>query len=283
MKIAITGSNGRVGGALANFFRRAGHDVVALTRNDVPLDQPALLREAVRSLDVDAWINPAAVSSPDACERDPITSHAVNAVAPAIMADACRQSDRYMLHFSTDYVFSGNEPGKREEQDIAEPINAYGAHKREGELAVLASGARATVLRVSWVYGANIPAFVEQCLQRLSAGADIDAIDDKWSIPTAMPDLCEWTDQLLQQQPSAVLHGCHGGAPVSWHGIATHLRDVHMPDSTSDIQATSLAGAAHFIARRPVHTAMDHQVLCSMLPRPIEDWRTAMARIINSR
>jgi len=281
VKIAITGTRGRVGGALADHLRKAGHDVIALTRQDLPLDHPPLLREAISSVDADCWINPAAMSSPDACEQDPLTSHAVNALAPSIMAQACRQHDRYLLHFSTDYVFSGKDTGKRQELDVTEPINAYGKHKREGEEAVLASGARAAVLRVSWVYGAKVPAFVEQCLQRLSTGETIQAIDDKWSIPTAMPDLCQWVEHILHQQPSDVLHGCHAGDPVSWHGIATHLRDTHMPDSASEILATSLAEASHFVAKRPVHTAMAHQLLSGLLPHPIEDWRAAMARVIS--
>jgi len=71
VRIAVTGTNGRVGGALVDFLRHAGHEVIALTRHEIPLDQPNALREAVQSIDVDAWVNPAAMSSPDACERDP--------------------------------------------------------------------------------------------------------------------------------------------------------------------------------------------------------------------
>lgn len=280
MRIAVTGSNGRVGGALVDFLRQAGHEVTALTRHDVPLDQEDRLRHAVDSIEVDAWINPAAMSSPDACENDARTSRAVNVVAPAILADGCRRRGRYLLHFSTDYVFSGEEPGKKQECDVTEPVNVYGQHKREAEMAVMKSGARATVLRVSWIYGARVPAFVEQCLQRLSAGEPIHAIADKWSIPTAMPDLCQWVQMLLQQQPTATLHGCHGGEPVSWHGIATHLRQMRMLTDAAEILATRLADATHFIAKRPVHTAMDNRALSEMLPQPIADWQEAMTRVI---
>lgn len=283
MRVAVTGTNGRVGGALVDFLRRAGHEVTALTRRDIPLDQATVLRDAVESLDVDAWINPAAMSSPDACEQDPQTSHVVNVLAPAILADACRQRDRYLLHFSTDYVFSGEKPGKRREQDRTVPINFYGQHKRDGEMAVLASGARATVLRVSWVYGAKVPAFVEQCVHRLTAKETIHAIADKWSIPTAMPDLCHWVDILLKQQPNTVLHGCHSGEPVSWHGIAHHLREVLQLTNSAEIRPTSLADTAHFIAQRPVHTAMDNGLLSSLLPQPIDHWQDAMNRVISPR
>jgi len=282
VKIAITGSTGRVGGALVDFLRHAGHEVVALSRAELALDDAHALRRAVAGLDVDAWINPAAMSSPDACERDPAMAHAVNCVAPAIIAEQCRQHDRYLLHFSTDYVFSGHEPGKRKEHEETGPINHYGRSKRDGELAVMASGARATVLRVSWVYGAKVPAYVEQCVRQIVEGHAIQAIADKWSIPTAMPDLAGWVDFLLASQPSAVLHGCHSGEPVSWHGIAETLGAHLAPEHMSRIQATRLADATHFAAARPVHTAMDNALLSALLPRPIDHWRDAMLAQLSS-
>ncbi len=283
MKIAITGSSGRVGGSLVDFLRSTGHEVIALTRDEMPLHQPSLLRQAMESIDVDAWINPAAMSSPDACERDPEMSHAVNVVAPAIMAEVCSRNDRYLLHFSTDYVFSGNATGKKTEQDATEPLNVYGRHKLEGEMAIRQSAARATVLRVSWIYGARVPAFVEQSIQRLFSGETIHAIADKWSIPTAMPDLCQWVKMLIREQPGAVIHGCHGGEPVSWYGIAMHLRNIlNLPDA-GEICSTQLADAHHFLAKRPVHTAMDNQTLASLLCHPIDDWQTAMTRVVSEQ
>jgi dTDP-4-dehydrorhamnose reductase len=283
VKIAITGTRGRVGGALVGFLRQAGHEVMALSRADFALDDENALRAVLEKIDVEAWINPAALSSPDACEQDAATAHKVNAVAPAIIADHCRKHDRYLLHFSTDYVFSGKDPGKRKEHDVAEPINSYGHSKREGELAVMASGARATVLRVSWVYGAKVPAFVEQCCQRIVAGEGVQAIADKWSIPTAMPDLAQWVDFLLKRQPAGVLHGCHSGEPVSWHGIAEILGQWLGSAHGGGIHATRLADATHFVAARPIHTAMDNALLSSLLPRPIPHWREAMQAMMMAR
>jgi dTDP-4-dehydrorhamnose reductase len=287
VKIAITGTNGRVGGALSDFFRLGGHEVISLRREDVDLCDLSALREALESLDFDAWINPAAMSSPDECERNPVLCDRINTIAPALMADVCRRRDKYLLHFSTDYVFAGDTPGKCHEDAPAHPLNAYGKSKREGELALLSSGARATVLRVSWVYGAQAPAFVEQCVARLQEGADIAAIADKWSIPTAMPDLCHWVEHLLIEQPGALLHGCHSGEPVSWYGIAVAVHEIMrthgLIDDDGAIVPTLLQDARQFIARRPIHTAMDNHRLSSLLPRPIADWREALERVITAR
>jgi dTDP-4-dehydrorhamnose reductase len=286
VNIVVTGSNGRVGGALVDHLRGTGHKVIPLCRQDLDLAHLPALREALESLDYDAWINPAAMSSPDQCERDPSLCHTVNATAPALMADVCRKHDTYFLHFSTDYVFGGEETGKRGEEDEAHPLNVYGKSKRAGELALLSSGARAAVLRVSWVYGARVPAFVEQCMARLQNGERVEAIADKWSIPTAMPDLCRWVEHLLITQPSGILHACPSGEPVSWHGIAVALHEIMrkngLLDGDAEIVPTALADAGHFLARRPIHTAMENQRLSSLLPHPIADWREALERVIGA-
>ena len=281
MKVVVTGARGRVGSALVQSLNIEGHDVIPLTRQQCDLADLVALREALHAIDYDAWINPAAVSSPDQCEVNPDLSRMVNADAPSLMANICSKRGKYFLHFSTDYVFRGDLPRKLAEDDMADPINQYGRHKRMGEAAVLSAHPRATVMRVSWIYGALVPAFVERCMELLLKGEDIDAIADKWSIPTAMPDLCDWVNVLLLEQPAALLHGCHGGPPVSWHGIAMYMREFLGKETSSIIRSTSLAEASHFTAPRPVYTAMDNQLLSSILPRPISDWREAMSREIH--
>jgi dTDP-4-dehydrorhamnose reductase len=283
VKVVVTGAHGRVGSALVETLEKKGHKVIPLTRHELDLVDLPALAEALRSIDFDAWINPAAVSSPDQCERNADLSRLVNAEAPALMADVCAARGKYFLHFSTDYVFRGDLAHKLTENDIADPLNVYGRQKRMAELAVLSNHPRATVMRVSWVYGGKVPAFVEGCMERLRMGEDIDAIADKWSIPTAMPDLCEWVNFLLHEQPASLLHGCHSGPPVSWYGIALYLSELFGKASSSAISPKALADASHFVAPRPIHTAMDNQLLSTMLPSAIADWREVMSRAMNFR
>jgi dTDP-4-dehydrorhamnose reductase len=223
------------------------------------------------------------MTSIEACEEDPRMAMRVNSAAPGKIALWAAERKVRVIHFSTDYVFRGDLAHKLTENDIADPLNVYGRQKRMAELAVLSNHPRATVMRVSWVYGGKVPAFVEGCMERLRMGEDIDAIADKWSIPTAMPDLCEWVNFLLHEQPASLLHGCHSGPPVSWYGIALYLSELFGKASSSAISPKALADASHFVAPRPIHTAMDNQLLSTMLPSAIADWREVMSRAMNFR
>jgi hypothetical protein len=60
----------------------------------------------------------------------------VNAEAPARAAEAAAELDIPLLHVSTDYVFDGTKNGEYATADPCTPVNAYGASKRDGELAV---------------------------------------------------------------------------------------------------------------------------------------------------
>ncbi len=285
MKIGITGTTGRVGAALASYFTSLGEDVLSLDRSHLDLTNLESFDKLLENIDV--LINPAALSSPDVCENFPEHAHAVNHLAPQRMAELCEIHGKTLIHFSTDYVFSGHEVGKRRESDEAHAINVYGVTKRAGELAVMQANPAAIILRVSWVYGAGKPAFVEQMAHKILNNDPLEAIADKWSIPTSMKDLCEWVNFLLKNQAAGIYHACNAGEPVSWHGIAVALQDAMLQHgligSSREILATKLSDISHFSAQRPIHTAMDNSLLSHQLPQPIRHWRDALDEFVRDQ
>lgn len=64
---------------------------------------------------------------------DPLTSIALNALFPHRLADLCAVAGVYLIHVSTDGVFSG-EKGNYTEKDTPDPIGLYGRTKLLGEL-----------------------------------------------------------------------------------------------------------------------------------------------------
>lgn len=57
-----------------------------------------------------------------------------------------------LLRFSTDYVFDGSHTGPYTEEMPTRLLNVYGITKRDGELAIAASGVPHWILRTSWGY-----------------------------------------------------------------------------------------------------------------------------------
>lgn len=283
MRLAITGTTGRVGRALADRLSR-DHEVIELPRTRLDLADPASV-EQLADLDFDLLLNPGGLTNLEQCEDDPDLARQVNAEAPIRMAEICRRSGRKILHFSTDYVFDGIEPGMKGEEYPPSPISVYGRTKEEGERGVLATGG--TVLRVSWVFGPEKAAFPDLVLARALAGEEVSAVADKFSLPAYTRDLGEWTAALIRKGcPPGLFHACNSGPVTSWHGIAEEILAYLKEARGMDVPAPKpllLAEMTAFRAPRPRHTAMATERLESLLGEPLRDWRLALREHLDSR
>jgi dTDP-4-dehydrorhamnose reductase len=283
VRLAITGTTGRVGRALADGLARE-HEVIELPRARLDLADPGSV-EQMTGLDFDILLNPGGLTGLEQCEDDPALARQVNAVAPARLAEICRERGRKMLHFSTDYVFDGVGDRLKREDDPTHPLSVYGRTKEEGERGVLAAGG--TVLRVSWVFGPEKPAFPDLVLDRALAGEEVSAVADKFSLPTYTTDLCEWISVIVAADcPAGILHACNGGSVTSWHGIAVEIlaylkerRGIDLPPP----KPLLLAEMSTFRALRPRYTAMATERLEALLGKPPRDWREALRVHLDSR
>jgi dTDP-4-dehydrorhamnose reductase len=277
MKIAITGINGRLGGALARHHRAMENEVVALDRLACDLGKTDTLATTLAQFEFDALINPAAMTSLEICEDDPELSDRVNAIAPGILANVCASRRVPFIHISTDYVFDGKEPGTRSEIDPTEPISVYGSTKLNGERATLSAYPQAWVARVSWLFGPERPGFVEMIRDRLAQGESLAAIDDKFSCPTYVDDAAVAFDHLLSltNGPGGVVHVCNPG-PTSWHGIASEIV-ARSTRPQSPIASQKLDEMTGFRAPRPIHTAMGVARLETLTGYAMRPWKEALA------
>jgi hypothetical protein len=140
---------------------------VALTSAEWDITDPAAAERFIQSGDV--VINCAAYTKVDAAEDDQERAHAVNAVGPENVAQACARVGADLIHISTDYVFSGAQHRPYEIDDETGPLGVYGRTKLAGELTVLAAMPDAHIVRTAWVYeGADGGDFVA-VIRRLAA------------------------------------------------------------------------------------------------------------------
>jgi dTDP-4-dehydrorhamnose reductase len=277
VKLAITGTTGRVGRALAGHFSRY-HEVIELPRAVFDLSEPGLVGR-LRDLDFDALLHPAAITSLELCEDEPELAQRVNAQVPADFAAVCQETGRRMLHFSTDYVLEGGRPGLHDEDAPTGPISVYGRTKLEAERRVLDLGG--CVMRVSWVFGSERPAFPDQVVERALAGEALAAVADKTSLPVYTRDLSGWVEAVIEAGfPNQIIHACNGGEPASWHDMAEEIVGFMLERGDLKelpvIEKQSLESIGAFRAKRPRHTAMATGRLESLLGEPPRCWREAL-------
>lgn len=285
MRVALTGTTGRVGAALAAHLVPL-YQVRLLPRAGCDLADRAALARTLEGLDCDVIIHPAGVTSLEACEDDPAQALRVNAMAAGeIAAWAARRGVR-MIYFSTDYVFGGQTPGLRVETEPPAPINSYGQSKLAGEQAVLAYPGH-LVLRVSWVFGPQKPSFVDLIFDAALAGRPLAAVADKFSLPTSTTDLARWVAGLLPGAATGILHACNPGEPVSWHGLASavvrEMTAAGVIARCPEVAAQTMDAMTSWRAPRPRFTAMDSSRLAAALGGPLRPWPAALTKYVRSR
>jgi dTDP-4-dehydrorhamnose reductase len=181
------------------------------------------LSELLNKVNPTVIVNPAAWTAVDAAEENHDAADRLNRWMPAQLAGWACEHDALLIHYSTDYVFSG-EPGRAwAENDQPEPASEYGRSKYAGEQAIRASGARAVILRTAWLYSACPGNFLSAILKRAERGEALRVVSDQIGSPTWAGSLAQATADLLNvREPagnSPILHAADRGS-MSWYDFA---------------------------------------------------------------
>jgi dTDP-4-dehydrorhamnose reductase len=234
MRILVAGRDGQVGWELQRALQPLG-EVVAIDRDNCDLTQPAQLRQAVRAARPELIVNAAAFTAVDRAEDEPALARALNAEAPALLAEEARRLGAALVHYSTDYVFDGRKPQPYVEDDATGPLSVYGRTKLEGEQAVAAAGVPHLVLRTSWVYAARGHNFVRTMLRLARSRDELRVVDDQVGAPTWARTLAEATLAIVARcgggrERIAEAFAARGGlyhltarGETSWHGFAAEI------------------------------------------------------------
>jgi dTDP-4-dehydrorhamnose reductase len=231
MRVAVTGSNGRLGSALIGALAEAPFTgpggPFAWGRAEFDLDAPD---DVVGALDRDrpeVVVHTAAWTDVDGCARDPELAIARNGDATGTLARACAVRAVDLLIVSTNEVFAGDrdDGAGYGPTDEPRPGNVYGRSKLAGERAATRSyeapGAGGTlgIARTAWLFGPpgrDFPRKILEAADRaVATGEPLRLVDDEWGNPTYATDVAEAIVELLAEDAHAGIHHLVNG------GVAT--------------------------------------------------------------
>lgn len=293
-KILLTGINGQLGHALKPALEKLG-TVIALDREKLDLSQPDSIRAAVRLIKPDLIINPAAYTAVDLAESESEIAHAINGIAPGIFAEEAARINALLVHYSTGFVFDGKHTHAYSEDDVAAPINAYGAGKLAGEEAIRESDASHLILRTNWVYSAYGKNFMLKILELAQTRPELRIINDQFGNPTSTNTIVNATLSALSAwEPghTGTYHLVDQGE-TSWHGFAQEIIQQYEHQALKK-KLPALATSANRVlgiptadyptpAQRPAQSSLNTEKLRTSfkleLPHWQEDLRQVMAAI----
>lgn len=234
------------------------------------LDADAV-RSAISTWRAEVVFNCAAYNAVDLAEQEPEAAMLVNATGAANVARACRLEGARLVHFSTNYVFSGSAQRPYTELDEPDPVNVYGRSKREGELRVQDALPEALIIRSSGLFGiagskvkgGSLP---DRLLARAEAGQPLSVVDDQLLNPTYTGHLAEASIGSLEAGRSGILHLVAAGC-CSYHEFAVEVLRLAGIAAPVEPIATPAGGAS-----RPRNGC-----LASLELPPLPPWQEGLA------
>ena len=223
--IIVFGKSGQVALALKDLI---GKNAEFFDRESADFSKPSKVIDLLKNRMPDVIINASAYTAVDKAESEPEACDLVNHQTPAAIARWVAQNNKVLIHYSSDYVFDGSGVEPRDEDAATGPLSVYGRTKLAGDLAIVGSGAKALILRTSWVYSHVGYNFFKTMLRLGSDREELSIVADQVGSPTYAPALAEITLQMLNSQPFEKQQGCEiynvcGRGFCSWYDFANEI------------------------------------------------------------
>lgn len=205
MKILITGAKGQLGQAFQKRFEQLNIQYIAKGSKELDITKIDQLRNLVQNeKEITHIINCAAYNHVDKAEEEWEKAYTINGLAVRNLAIVSNEINAELIHYSTDYVFSGT---KKEYTiyDEPSPINKYGESKALGEKEVK-QAQKYYLIRVSWLFGMGNINFAKKVIGWSKDKEELSITADEKSAPTYTVDLVEATLELIKHKVYGLYH-----------------------------------------------------------------------------
>lgn len=280
MNILITGAGGQLGRELATLAPAlSGHTLHFTDVEELDLTAPEDSARYIRAHAIDLVINCAAYTAVDRAEDDEATAMALNAVAVARLAQACREQGACLIHVSTDYVFDGQAHTPLSEAVPPHPRSVYGRTKLQGEQAIVASGCSYIIIRTSWLYSPHGTNFVKTMLRLMAERASLRVVYDQIGTPTYALGLAGLIVHIIktdQLDKTGLYHYSDEGV-ASWYDFAVEIARL---GGYSCSISPCLSHEYPTRAMRPHYSVLDKEHVRQTFGITIPHWRSQLVRCL---
>lgn len=231
--------------------------------------------DALPLAEVDVVVNCTGWTDVDGAEADEAAATALNGDGVGWLAEHCARAGCTLVHYSTDYVFSGDATTPYPVDHPRAPLNAYGRSKAAGEAHIEASGVRYLLVRTSWLYAPWGGNFV-RTMARLGRQRDsLMVVDDQRGRPTRAEHLAATSLALLRKGASGPLHVTDGGE-CSWYEFARAIIERVNPACTVNPCTSDQFPRP---ARRPTYSVLDLTPV-EALVGPMPPWTEQVVAVL---
>lgn len=282
MQILVTGKNGQLGSEIQQLkCNYPEYNFVFTDRNELDISDEKSVKSFFLKNEIDLIINCAAYTAVDKSEDEVELSYCTNVTGVKNLIEICENTNKKLIHISTDYVFDGTSNIPYKESDPVNPISVYGKTKREGEEIVLNSTVDALIIRTSWIYSSFGNNFVKTMLRIGKDKERLDVIYDQIGTPTYAKDLANACLSLVSktnqwQKDQKIYHFSNEGI-TSWYDFATAIMEI------SEIDCTVMPiETFQYITKavRPQYSVLNKRKIKDDFKIEIRHWRSALNEML---
>jgi dTDP-4-dehydrorhamnose reductase len=276
VRVLVTGAAGMLGRDVVEAFDGRGHEVIALTHEELDITDGPVVDARVAEIEPEAIVNCSAWTDVDGAEAHERAAMAVNDTGAGLLAVAAGTVGASVVYPSTDYVFDGSKRHPYVESDLPHPVSAYGRSKLAGETSVAAANSRHVIVRTSWLYGLGGGNFVETMLRLGAEQPEVLVVSDQVGSPTYTRHLAA-AIALLTESEDFGIHHVTGAGSCSWFEFAQEIFDQ------AALPARVMAARTEMLDRPAPRPS--YSVMASERPDPVvlPNWRAALAEYLAER
>jgi len=277
-KILVTGANGQLGSELSAISSEyTQYNWFFADRTQITLDNLEILKIQLNKIQPDIILNCGAYTAVDKAETEKELAFKINHLAVELIATFASENNVKLIHISTDYVFDGTSSIALTEDAETNPINIYGASKRDGEIACLQHNPDSIIIRTSWVYSKFGNNFVKT-MQRLMQEKDsINVVNDQVGSPTYAADLAQAMLDILESSKwSSGIYNYSNEGEISWYEFALSIKEYG--GYTCNVGGISSASYPT-PAKRPEFSLLDKKKIKEVYNLDVPNYRESLKKM----
>jgi len=288
LNLIILGSSGQLGKEFIELSNQYSQDMnfnfLSKKKFDVTKDKDlsAYLSDGSENI----IINCSAYTKVDLAEKETEEAMLINGFSLKNITKIANDNNSTLLHFSTDYVFSGNTNTPYTEEDKTDPHTVYGESKLYGENLVINSALKSIVIRTSWLYSSMSNNFVSTIISKSSENERLNIVNDQKGSPTYARDLAEAVLKMISSDKfthvaskNSLYHYSNLGI-ASWYEFACEIfKYINADISLLNPIKTDAYDAP---AKRPQYSALNTSKIRDYFNIEIPDWKDSLKECIHN-
>lgn len=272
-KTIVLGAGGQLGQCIKG-VDTSGLEMIYYNSNEANILEESHLRAVFMREKPEVVINCAAYTAVDLAEDEPLKAAAINAQAPELIAQLCLAHNALLIHISTDFVFNGESPTPRKEDDKSDPTGVYGKTKLAGEEAIVHTMENFVILRTSWLYSEFGNNFLKTMLRLGKERDELSVVFDQVGSPTYAVDLAEFIVKIaLADKPEYGIYHYSNEGVASWYDFAHAIfRAAGIEVKLKPVPSSEYPTKA----RRPSYSVLDKAKVKKAFAEIVPHWRDSL-------